>query len=268
MKYWAGKIIGATIGFYSGSFLGLVLGLLLGNAFDQTTRRRISGPERPASLGMLQTVFFQATFKVMGRMAKSDGRVTEHEINMARKIMARMALKESQRLEAMRLFNEGKSPETQIEPLLQDLAEVIGRQSGLSQMFLEIQLMAAYADGQLNSVERQLLAKISRYLSISPIQFEIIHQRVRIQVRYSSQQGQGETKRQQASSALVDAYKVLGVEASASEAEVKKAYRRLMSQHHPDKLLAKGLPESMMEMAKQRTQQIQQAYEQIKSARR
>ena len=67
---------------------------------------------------------------------------------------------------------------------------------------------------------------------------------------------------------VADAYRVLGVAADASDAELKKAYRRLMSQNHPDKLAAKGLPESMREMAEQKTREITAAYELIERTRR
>ncbi len=64
-----------------------------------------------------------------------------------------------------------------------------------------------------------------------------------------------------------EAYDLLGVKASDSDTEIKKAYRRLMSQHHPDKLVSKGLPEEMIKLATEKTQQIKKAYEQIKRER-
>lgn len=265
MKYWTGKIIGGAIGFYSGNLLGLVLGVLLGNAFDQTAQRKFRSESTDGSLGVLQSIFFQSTFMVMGKIAKSDGRVSEKEIEMARHVMARMALSESQRLEAMRLFNQGKSPDFSVDSILADLGEVIGRRVTLAQIFLEIQLLAAYADGQLTVNERDILHKISTHLSINRVQFEIIHQRIRAQMRFSEGR---RTAYAPKASTLKDAYKVLGVEPNATDAELKRAYRRLMSQHHPDKLVAKGLPTQMMELAKERTQEIQQAYEEIKASRK
>ena len=68
-------------------------------------------------------------------------------------------------------------------------------------------------------------------------------------------------------STLAECYAELEVDASISDAEVTKAYRRLMSRHHPDKLVANGLPESMAQMAKEKTQRIQEAYEGIRAAR-
>ena len=180
MLNWAGKLIGAAIGLYSGGPVGLALGVLLGNAFDKTQAKRARGDVSGGSKGVLQTTFFQATFSVMGKVAKADGRVSEKEIELARHVMARMGLNEQQRLEAMSLFNEGKSPEFSIETMLTDLADVIGRRATLAQIFLEVQLQVAYSDGQLTVNERSILQTISNFLGINRIQFEIIHQRIRV----------------------------------------------------------------------------------------
>ena len=83
-------------------------------------------------------------------------------------------------------------------------------------------------------------------------------------------QGRGSHQRQgsqQNGPSLEDAYAVLGVTANDDEKAIKRAYRKRMSEHHPDKLASKGLPEQAMEIAKNKAQDIQAAYELIKERR-
>ncbi|MFG1496099.1 co-chaperone DjlA [Saccharospirillum sp. HFRX-1] len=265
MKAWVGKILGGALGLYAGGPVGLALGVLLGNAFDRTAQgqaNKLDGDRR----GVLQTVFFQATFRVMGKLAKADGRVSEQEIEQAREVMTRMGLNEVQRLEAMRLFNEGKTPDYDIMPLLDELHEVIGRRSTLSQLFLEVQLQTAYSDGALSANEQRIIQLICKALNINKLQFELINQRMRAQAQFSRQRGSSAGRERGPS--LEQSYRVLGVSEKSTDADLKKAYRRLMSQHHPDKLVARGLPEEMMSIAKEKTQEIQQAYETVKNQRK
>ena len=262
MGNWTGKIIGAVIGLFTGGIFGLFLGLLVGNAFDQLTAKQIpKGHTRGAS----QNVFFRVTFLVMGQLAKSDGRVTEEEISQARFIMDQMGLNDAQRKEAIGYFTEGKSPHIDLDKELQQLMRAVGHRGSLIQMFLEIQLSVAYADGQLSLQEKHLLDKVCRILGISALQFQFIHARVKA----SQEQFRGQFNRDygRGEGELKTAYGVLGVTEDATDAELKKAYRKLMSQHHPDKLVAKGLPEEMMKLAKEKAQEIQTAYDKIKKAR-
>ncbi|MHA7881511.1 MAG: co-chaperone DjlA [Saccharospirillum sp.] len=262
---WVGKVVGGAIGLYAGGPVGLALGVLLGNAVDSAQTKRDIELDPSEKRGVLQTVFFQATFQVMGKLAKADGRVSEQEIEQARQIMNRMRLDEHQRLEAMRLFNEGKAPGYDIMPILEELREVIGRRSTLSQIFLEIQLQTAYADDDLSASEQRVIQLICKALGINTLQFEWINQRIRAQMQFARKT---KGSHSQQGSRLEQAYQVLGVAQQASDAELKKAYRRLMSQHHPDKLVGRGLPTEMAAIAKEKTQEIQQAYEVIKAARR
>ena len=270
-------MIAILIGVLTGFTYGGIFGAFLGGFIGSWVNRKLFGGVGPAGLGgssqqrqRAQTAFFKATFMAMGRVAKADGRVSEHEIDAANAIMTNMRLSPAQRQEAISLFNEGKSPSSDITTVLQEFRRVAGS-STLIPMFLEIQLSAAYADGSLSPAEQAVFKQMCSHLGVGSFVFEKIHQRFQAQRNYYQQGGyqqQGAGFNRTSVSGLKQAYMVLGVEPESSDAEVKRAYRKLMSQHHPDKLVAKGLPEEMMEVAKEKAQEIQGAYDQVREYRK
>ena len=286
MKIWLGKITGATFGLFSGGLFGIVIGLIAGHLLDQFIERNIlgitqqSGDQPSGSLQMqIQQIFFRTTFRVMGRIAKADGRVSNEEIEAAQQIMTQMGLSDDMRKQAIQFFTEGKDADFDLAPDLRRLKEALKHQSSLSQMFLEIQLSVAYSDGELSLEERRIIDRVCRDLGISAFQFEWIHSRVKAAMAggwsgSNGAQGSGSNagsrgrRGQSRSSELATAYAVLGVKSSVTDDKLKKEYRKLMSQHHPDKLVAKGLPPEMMKLAKEKTQEIQTAYDKIRQARK
>ncbi|WP_461535463.1 co-chaperone DjlA [Spongorhabdus nitratireducens] len=271
-------ILGILIGLVFGGPFGAVFGGLIGYWLDNQQRRQILRSARARTgqgRARAQSAFFQATFMVMGRVSKADGLVSQSEIDVATGLMGRMGLTSDQRRQAIDLFNQGKQPSSDIDAVLKSFRQVAD--GSLIQIFLEIQLQAAYADGNtLSQSERAVLGYVCDRLGIGRLAFDIIHRRFVAQQAFYARQQQwqqgGHSYRQQSMQSerysLSKAYGVLGVESEASDAEIKKAYRKLMSQHHPDKLVAKGLPPEMMDMAKQKTQEIQAAYDAIRSARK
>ena len=133
----------------------------------------------------------------------------------------------------------------------------------MNQMFIEIQLQAAYADGSLHASESDLLRHMCRVLGVSELVFRQIEQRIRAERHHAG----GTTGGTSTQMSLSDAYAILNVDKNSDDRAVKNAYRRLISQHHPDKLVAKGLPEEMMKLASQKTHEIKQAYDKIKQQR-
>lgn len=257
---WWGKVVGGTFGFMMGGPLGALLGAALGNYFDGG----LDGIALDETLGLgaterVQSVFFTTAFTVMGYVAKSDGRVTKDEIAMAEQVMSQMRLSPQQREVAIRLFNEGKKPNFPAHDVLAQFKRECIRRRNLIQMFLEIVIATAFADGTLHNKEQAILESIASDLGYSHAQFADLLNRVTGQAHFAEQ---GSIKDK-----LTAAYELLGVSANATEEEIKKAYRRQMNQHHPDKLVAKGLPEEMIELATQKTQDIKAAYELIKSQR-
>lgn len=265
---WWGKIVGGAFGFMLGGPLGAVLGAAMGHQVDSGLNN-MELDEEAGSFGVgdqerVQSAFFTASFSIMGYMAKVDGKVTPDEIRAAEQVMAQMQLDEAQRKAAVALFREGKQPDFPLQEVVKQLRKECHRRRNLIQMFIEIQLFAAYADGEMHLAERKTLADICRWLGFSQIQFA----RLEAMARAQSAASRGADSHGRTSSAsgmtLDQAYEILGVEPTASEKDIKRAYRRLTSQHHPDKLVSKGLPEEMMKIAAQKTHEIRKAYELIK----
>ncbi len=272
-----GKILGAFFGFLFGGPLGAVFGLFIGHQFDKARRLRQAGFNSGFGSGPSQSErqeeFFKAAFAVMGHVAKAKGQVTREEIQLASVMMDRMNLHGDQRRAAQDAFREGKESDFPLETVLERVRISSGGRFDLMQFFLELQISAAFADGDVHPSERSVLHKVARGLGFSSDQLE---QRLRMQeAAFRFQQGgfgghshQSGGHWQQASTAdqLSDAYKLLGVDSRADSKAVKRAYRKLMNEHHPDKLMAKGLPPEMMNVAKEKAQEIQNAYDLIKKA--
>jgi DnaJ like chaperone protein len=262
---WWGKLIGGTFGFMLGGPLGAMLGASIGHNFDRGVNRfqassSSGGFGAEAEVEKIQSAFFTTTFSMMGYLAKADGQVTHEEIALAQSVMRQMNLNPQQQKVAINLFNKGKEADFPVDQVLAQFRVECHRRSNLLQMFLEILIATAMADGTLHASEQRLLQRTAQSIGFSAEQFAFILQRQKAGQHMHQQ-------RPDSASALKDAYKLLGVQPDSSDADVKKAYRRLMNQHHPDKLVAKGLPEEMMELANKKTMEIKEAYELVSKSR-
>lgn len=274
MQYW-GKITGVVVALMMGAgFWGIVLGFLVGHLFDRAYHQRRSNLF--ANQQTRQSLFFATTFEVMGHLMKAKGRVTETDIHIANVLMDRINLHGTARVVAQQSFRFGKSDNYPLREKMRQLRGVCFGRFDLIRMFLEIQLQAAFADGELHPNERQILFIIAEELGISHASFEQFLRMMQSSSQFGRRNQQGGYRQSSGDShwqqppqgpTLEDACNVLGVKMTDSAATVKRAYLKLMSEHHPDKLVAKGLPPEMMEMAKQKTQDIQQAWELIKTQR-
>lgn len=269
---WWGKIVGGAFGFLLGGPLGAVLGAALGHNFD----KGMSGLPEFGDAGLdegdrerVQMAFFTATFSVMGHLAKADGRVSKDEIRLAETVMDEMNLSADMRRAAINLFNEGKRADFPLADVLAQFRQECHRRSTLIRLFLEIQVQAAYADGHMDRAEAELLASVCSQLGFPAAAFAEIERMIRAERGFRGESAGGRRRAQADTGrpSLAQAYELLGVSPEASDADIKKAYRRLLSQHHPDKLVSKGLPEEMMKLAAQKTHEIRQAYEAIREAR-
>ncbi|MCH7882502.1 MAG: co-chaperone DjlA [Proteobacteria bacterium] len=258
---WWGKALGGAFGFMIGGPLGALMGIAFGHNFDRGLKGLGDSSWQGADQGRVQAAFFTAAFSVMGYIAKADGKVTRDEIKLAQTVMSHLGLSAEMRESAKKLFNEGKSSDFPIDEVLDQFKKESRRRTTLIQMFLEIQLQAAYADGVMHPSERRVLNHICQRLGFPPAHLD----RMEEMLKAGFGGGYGPAKPAQAS--VEDAYAMLGADPSINNVELKKAYRRLMSQYHPDKLVAKGLPDEMIRDATEKTQQIKSAYETLRESR-
>lgn len=272
MRY-QGKVLGFILGLLSGTgFLGLTIGLSIGHIIDKLFA--MGGQGYFVRQQTRQMLFFRTTFQIMGHLSKSKGRVTHADIQMASLLMDRMQLHGDARQAAQRAFREGKQHDYPLRNKLHELRSVCFGRFNLIRMFLEIQLQSAFSDGSLHPKEQQVLYIIAEELGISHRQFyQLLHTMQSNQNFSSDRQPWRDTSQQyyqpmQREPSLEDAYSVLGVKSHDDSTTVKRAYRKLMSEYHPDKLIAKGLPPEMLVIAKQKAQKIQSAYELIKRGKK
>ncbi|PHQ81685.1 MAG: co-chaperone DjlA [Coxiella sp. (in: Bacteria)] len=266
-----GKIVGLLIGLFFG-YPGAIIGLIIGHLYDIGFLDKFlarHGHRRSGGQGQTQQTFFDTTFAIMGYVAKSDGRVTESEIKVAREVMRQLGLTGSAKERAIKHFYHGKSAEFDLNSTIIRLRQACMRHPTLLRTFVEIQVYMANAEGKISPHKRATLQSICEQLGIRGFNFHQYEQQSRAEQNYQRYyHGGGQQSHQSQYSSrhqIDDAYKILEVEKSANKEEVKKAYRRQMSKHHPDKLSAKGLPPEMIKLANQKTDQIKKAYDAIKA---
>ena len=253
------KIFGIIAGFYLFGFLGALIGLFIGSYIDRWMAYG-SGAINPLQNALRQAVFLETVFISMGKLAKADGRVSQHEVDHVEAFMQKLNMTAEHRRQAIRLFKQGADPAFDIAPVFQRFMSVCGHTKHLKQVLLVYLVVMALADGHFHPAEEALLGDIAGRLVYHQAAFRHLVDMVLNQTHFSG--GQAGT-----ATALEDAYKALGVNKDSSDAEIKRAYRKLISQYHPDKLIGQGLPEDMIAVATEQAKEIQLAYDLIRKNR-
>ena len=271
-----GKVLGFLFGLMFLKIPGAILGVIVGHFFDKAYSQdfnQLGGFGRffsdQNSLKQ-QAVFFHSLFSALGHLAKSDGQVTNREIQIATALMDDMKLSGDARQEAQNAFREGKARDFPLVDTLKGLYEACHGRRDILQVFLEILIQAAFADGKLSQEEYVVLEKVAKPLGFRRRDLDYLISMFEAEIRFRQRGGQQRSSQHSPyteTQSLDDAYRILGVSSSDDEKTIKRAYRKRMAEHHPDKLVSKGLPEQAMEIAKKKAQDIQSAYELVKQKR-
>lgn len=258
-----GKVVGAIIGYLiTRNFIGALIGAMLGHTFDQrvgVSRQRV-----------VSTDFLNPLFAFAGAVSKADGRVSVQEIAAAKALMQRMQLNEAQRGDAIDAFNAGKEPGYAVEMAIANLRVWSQGRRDLGFMLLDMLIDIVYAEGALAAPKQVLIRRLCAALGVSDADLAALSA-LKGYGHFGDaggwSQGAGSNRRQPGAShaPVDDPYAVLGLDRDASSREIKVAWRRLMSQHHPDKL--GNVPDELKRRAETRARDINAAYERIKNER-
>lgn len=250
-------VIGAIIGAIFGGFSGLIIGAMIGYAAGAVLQNTVV-----SNLRVAQTQMLDATFSIMGALCKADKVVTRDEIRAVEQMFRMLNLQGEQREQAKAAFNRGKEAGFDLDAAVDAFAAISRGRGPLLQLFMQLQVMAIAADGRIDPAEHAMLVRVARRLGLHEADVSRLEALLRAGSRGAAPGGKPPT-----TDRLADAYAALGVTAQASGAEIKRAYRKLISQNHPDKLAARGLPESMRAVAEERSREINSAYDLIKASR-
>lgn len=264
MQYW-GKVVGAFAGLVTGRPWLVLIGLVLGHQFDRGFGERFKkfGPDvSNGRLEKLSAQFVEALFRTMGHLAKIDGRVSEDEIRAARGLMHRLGLGPVEARQAISWFESGKGAAFSLKSTVRELRAKSARQAETRMLFVRLLMEVALSKPTLHQSERGALWTICTELDIGRVELAQLEAMLRAQRGFRrSAAGNVDAQRVDA------AYATLGVDQSASNDEIKTAYRRLMNKNHPDKIVAHNPDEETINEAERRTREVRGAYEKLKARR-
>ena len=254
------KLIGALLGFYFLGFFGAFIGYFLGSFIDRYIAYGIGGVN-PLSQHQRQSVFLETVFILMGKLAKADGHISQDEIDHVEQFIQKLGMSAEHRQQAIALFKQGADANFDIEQSLKKFIAICGNTNNLKQMLLVYLIVMALSDGHIHSAEEIMLKDVARHFGYDQAAFKQILDMVLNQSHFAGGQTTSATS-------LEDAYKALGVSKESSDHEIKRAYRKLMSQYHPDKLMGQGVPEDMIAVATEQAKEVQVAYNLIATSRK
>jgi DnaJ like chaperone protein len=255
-----GKLIGALLGFALFRHpLGILVGAVIGHLWD-------AGALRPKRVAGAAHGFIAPLFGMAGAIAKSDGRVSEQEIAATENLMARMRLSPEQRAVAIEQFTLGKQDGFALHMAVAELKAWCHRRRDLAYLILDMLLDIVFAEGTPAPAKFAIVRQLCWALGVHERELAALAAMKGYAHQSARARGQGRSQTTAPNSVLErDPYAVLGLERGAGDSQIKRAYRKLMSQHHPDKL--GDVPEELKRRAEERAREINAAYERIRSER-
>jgi len=264
----------AILGYIIYGFWGALIGFFLGSWLTYRFKRSSAGLYgfNPKKRLQRQTIFINTVFMLMGKLAKADGRISEAEISQAEAFMAKLEMTAERRKAAITLFKKGAQADFSIDKTIREFLKACGDAANLKQLMIMYLLGSALADGKIVAEEQALLKDIALKLGFSEQYFQQLLMMIQAQSQFAGGQyhtggGGGYSPAQDATGSLVSAYQALGVEKDISDTLLKKTYRKLIREYHPDRLIGQGLPEDMIKVATERSKEVQAAYDLIKKSR-
>ena len=237
MTIW-GKIIGSTTGFALGGPIGALLGGAAGHALDKfKTKQKL-----PEELALKQIGFTVGVIVLSAKMAKADGKVTKSEIKAFKQ---KINVPHNEIKNVARLWDQAKKTTDGFEDYAKQISSLLEKNSSVLEELLNLLVIIAEADGKITNLEKIYLKEVSNIFGFSEQDFERI-----------------------CSSKLdehIDPYQTLGVLKDTPLEEIKNKWKTLAMKHHPDKLVAQGIPQDIIETNTYRLKEINNAWDLIKN---
>ena len=241
MSIW-GKLIGGAAGFAVGGPIGLVVGLAAGHFVDRLSRRGTgaTGTEADA-IGAKRAAFAIALIALCAKMAKADGEVTRDEVNVFKRLFR---VPEEEAAQVGKIFDQARRETTGFEPYAEQIAQLFAQNPAVREELLGALFRIAMADGHMHAKEQSYLRRVAEIFGFDELAFERI---------LASHMGSSDS----------DPYEILGLSREARNDEIKAAYRALIRENHPDRLVAQGMPEEMVAVANDKMAAINDAYDRV-----
>ena len=252
------------VGYKMAGLLGVTLGLVMGLLLDPEAESKLTSYTwirrlRRTQLSKIDRVFFHSTFSMFAKLAKADGRVSESEVRAIDQIMVEVfALDRKGRQIAIDYFQQAKDSDLDFQFYAREFRSLYNESPAVLRTMLEALFIIAVSDGELDKSEERLLVSASDIFGFNEKTYFRIARKFLSSQAYSTTESKND---------LFQFYKVLNTKPDDSFEIIKKQYRKLVQEYHPDKQVAKGLPKGFSKFKEQKFLEIQEAFERIKQDR-